>query len=155
VPPPVSLPCSVLFFSLTHPAPTAIYTLSLHDALPICRGNSTRAELRMPDPSCNPYLALAVICAAGIDGLERQLVPPPPVNRNIYHMSVRDRRRHKIRELPATLREAIGNLKRDKVIVDALGEHAFKQFVAAKTLEYDDYRIAVHAWELDRYLAEY
>src|SRR5690606_41739938 len=83
VPPPVSLPCSVLFFSLTHPAPTAIYTLSLHDALPICRGNSTRAELRTPDPSCNPYLALAVICAAGIDGLERQLVPPPPVNRNI------------------------------------------------------------------------
>jgi len=109
----------------------------------------------MPDPSCNPYLALAAICAAGIDGLERQLVPPPPVNRNIYHMSVRDRRRHKIRELPMTLREAIGTLKRDKTIVEALGEHAFKQFVAAKTLEYDDYRIAVHGWELERYLAEY
>jgi len=140
-------------------APTNIaWSVSNRSAMirvPARRGNSTRAELRMPDPSCNPYLALAVICAAGIDGLERQLVPPPPVNRNIYHMSVRDRRRHKIRELPATLREAIGNLKRDKVIVDALGEHAFKQFVAAKTLEYDDYRIAVHAWELDRYLAEY
>src|SRR5690606_21124453 len=123
--------------------------------VPARRGNSTRAELRMPDPSCNPYLALAAICPAGIDGLVRQLVPPPPVNRSIYHMSVRDRRPHKIRELPMTLREAMGDLRRDKVIVEALGEHVFKQFVAAKTLEYDDYRIAVHAWELNRYLAEY
>ncbi len=140
-------------------APTNIaWSVSNRSAMirvPARRGNSTRAELRIPDPSCNPYLALAAICAAGIDGLERQLVPPPPVNRNIYHMSVRDRRRHKIRELPATLREAIANLKRDRIIVDALGEHAFKQFVAAKTIEYDDYRIAVHGWELDRYLAEY
>jgi len=140
-------------------APTNIaWSVSNRSAMirvPARRGNSTRAELRMPDPSCNPYLALAAICAAGIDGLERKLVPPPPVNRNIYHMSVRDRRRHKIRELPMTLREAIGTLKRDKTIVEALGEHAFKQFVAAKTLEYDDYRIAVHGWELERYLAEY
>jgi glutamine synthetase len=140
-------------------APTNIaWSVSNRSAMirvPARRGNSTRAELRMPDPSCNPYLALAVMLAAGIDGLERQIVPPPPVNRNIYHMSVRDRRRHKIRELPATLREAIGTLKRDKVVMDALGEHASKQFVAAKTIEYDDYRIAVHGWELDRYLAEY
>src|SRR5690554_64543 len=140
-------------------APTNIaWSVSNRSAMirvPARRGNSTRAELRMPDPSCNPYLALAAICAARIDGLERQLVPPPPSNRNNYHMSVRDRRRHKVRELPMTLREAIGTLKRDKTIVEALGEHAFKQFVAAKTLEYDDYRIAVHGWELERYLAEY
>ena len=140
-------------------APTNIaWSVSNRSAMirvPARRGNSTRAELRMPDPSCNPYLALAVICAAGIDGLERKLEPPPPVNRNIYQMSVRDRRRHKIKELPATLREALGNLRRDGTIVTALGEHAFKQFVANKTIEYDDYRIAVHGWELDRYLTEY
>jgi len=123
--------------------------------VPARRGNSTRAELRMPDPSCNPYLALAAIAGAGMDGLKRRLEPPPAIMRNIYHMSVRDRRRHKIKELPATLREAMGLLRRDKVIVDALGEHVFKHFIEAKTLEYDDYRIAVHGWELDRYLAEY
>ena len=100
-------------------------------------------------------IALAVIAGAGIDGLKRKLTPPPAIMRNIYQMSVRDRRRHKIKELPATLREAVGNLKRDKVVIAALGEHVFRQFVEAKTLEYDDYRIAVHEWELDRYLAEY
>ena len=123
--------------------------------VPARRGNSTRAELRMPDPSCNPYLALAVIAGAGIDGLTRKITPPPAIMRNIYQMSVRDRRHHKIKELPATLREAIGNLKRDKVVIEALGEHVYRQFIEAKTLEYDDYRIAVHEWELDRYLAEY
>src|SRR5690606_6442280 len=64
--------------------------------VPARRGNSTRAELRMPDPSCNPYLALAVLIGAGVDGLKRKLAPPPAIMRNIYHMSVRDRRRHKI-----------------------------------------------------------
>jgi len=123
--------------------------------VPARRGNSTRAELRMPDPSCNPYLALAVICASGLDGLKRKLQPPPAILRNIYEMSVRDRRRHKIKELPATLREAMGALKRDKVVTDALGDHVFRSFVDAKTSEYDDYRISVHDWELNRYLAEY
>jgi len=123
--------------------------------VPARRGNSTRAELRMPDPSCNPYLALAVIAAAGIDGLERKLMPPPAISRNIYEMSFRDRRRHKIKELPATLREAMGMLKRDRVVINALGQHMFKSFVEAKTIEYDDYRISVHEWELNRYLAEY
>ena len=123
--------------------------------VPARRGNSTRAELRMPDPSCNPYLALAVIAGAGMDGLKRKIAPPPAIMRNIYHMSVRDRRRHKIKELPATLREAMGMLRRDKVVAETLGEHVFKQFIEAKTIEYDDYRIAVHGWELDRYLAEY
>ena len=123
--------------------------------IPARRGNGTRAELRMPDPSANPYLALAVTVAAGIDGLEKGLTPPPPIARNIFEMSVRDRRRHKIKELPANLREAITNLKRDRIVVDALGDHVYRHFVEAKTLEYDEYRIAVHGWELDRYLAEY
>lgn len=142
-----------------HEAPTNIaWSVSNRSAMiriPARRGNGTRAELRMPDPSANPYLALAVMIAAGIDGLERDLTPPPPIARNIYEMSVRDRRRHKIRELPANLREAVGNLRQDKVVIDALGDHVYKHFVEAKTVEYDEYRIAVHAWELDRYLAEY
>ncbi len=123
--------------------------------IPARRGNSTRAELRMPDPSCNPYLALAVIAGAGMDGLKRKLTPPPAISRNIYEMSVRDRRRHKIKELPYTLREAMGALKRDRVVTEALGDHVYRSFVNAKTQEYDDYRISVHGWELDRYLAEY
>ena len=140
-------------------APTNIaWSVSNRSAMiriPARRGNSTRAELRMPDPSANPYLALAAMAAAGMDGLKRRLDPPPPINRNIYEMSVRDRRKHKIKDLPANLREAVGNLKRDKVIIDALGDHVYKGLVDAKTQEYDEYRIAVHQWELDRYLAEY
>ncbi len=123
--------------------------------IPARRGLGTRSELRMPDPSCNPYLALAVMLAAGRDGIERDLMPPPAIQRNIFEMSVRDRRRHKIKELPGTLREALIALQKDRTMVDALGEHAFEHFVGAKTREFDEYRIAVHDWELDKYLAEY
>ncbi|MFU8888396.1 MAG: type I glutamate--ammonia ligase [Trueperaceae bacterium] len=123
--------------------------------VPARRGVGTRTELRMPDPSCNPYLALAVILAAGLDGIESNLVPPPDVHRNIYQMSVRDRRKHKIRELPGTLREALVTLQKDRVVRDALGEHIYTQYLEAKALEFDGYRIAVHDWELDHYLAEY
>src|SRR5690606_8771136 len=79
--------------------------------VPARRGNSTRAELRMPDPSCNPYPALAVIAGAGMDGIKRTLEPPPAIMRNIYHMSVRDPPRDKGKELPATLRGAMGHLR--------------------------------------------
>lgn len=123
--------------------------------IPARRGVGTRTELRMPDPSCNPYLAFAVVLAAGLDGIERNLIPPPDVRRNIYQMTVRDRRKHKIRELPGTLREAIGLLQKDRVVRDALGEHVYGKFVEAKIAEFDAYRISVHDWELDRYLAEY
>jgi glutamine synthetase len=123
--------------------------------IPARRGLGTRSELRMPDPSCNPYLALAVMLAAGRDGIERDLTPPPAIQRNIFEMSVRDRRRHKIKELPGTLREALVALQKDRIMVEALGEHAFEHFVGAKMREFDDYRIAVHDWELDKYLAEY
>ena len=123
--------------------------------IPARRGASTRSELRMPDPSCNPYLALAVMLAAGLDGIENSLTPPPAIQRNIYEMSVRDRRKHKIKELPGTLREAIGALQRDQVIKNALGEHVFDHFIDAKTIEFDDYRVTVHDWELQNYLSEY
>ena len=123
--------------------------------IPARRGTGTRCELRMPDPSCNPYLALAAMLAAGIDGLERKLTPPPAISRNIFEMSVRERKRHKIRDLPATLREAVANLSRSRTMRDALGEHAWRSFIDAKTHEYEEYRISVHKWELDQYLREY
>jgi glutamine synthetase len=123
--------------------------------VPARRGLSTRCELRMPDPASNPYLASTVMMAAGIDGIERNLTPPPAIQRNIFDMSVRDRRKYKIKELPATLREALVALRKDKVVRDALGEHAFEHFIDAKTAEFDAYRITVHSWELDHYLAEY
>lgn len=123
--------------------------------IPARRGIGTRSELRMPDPSCNPYLSLAVMLAAGLDGIEKEITPPPAIQRNIYQMSVRDRRRHKIKELPGSLGDALGELRRDAVIRNALGEHAFNHFIAAKTREFDEYRISVHDWELRQYLAEY
>ncbi len=123
--------------------------------IPARRGMSTRCELRMPDPSCNPYLALAVMLAAGMDGIVNNLTPPPAIQRNIYQMSVRDRRKHKIKELPGTLREALVSMQRDRVVKEALGTHLYNQFIEAKTLEFDDYRISVHDWELQQYLAEY
>ena len=94
--------------------------------IPARRGVGTRSELRMPDPSCNPYLALAAMLAAGIDGLENELTPPPAIQRNIYEMSVRDRRKHKIKELPGTLREAIQALRKDKVMKAGLGRARFR-----------------------------
>jgi glutamine synthetase len=123
--------------------------------VPAKRGQSTRCELRMPDPSCNPYLALTVMMAAGMSGMAQNLTPPPPIQRNIYQMSVRDRRKHKVKELPGTLREAIQIMKRSRVVKNALGEHIFDHFIDAKTLEFDNYRGTVHHWELEQYLAEY
>lgn len=140
-------------------APTSIaWSVSNRSAMirvPMKRGVSTRAELRMPDPSCNPYLAFAAIAAAGLDGIRKDMSPPPPIERNIFDMTVRERRTHKIKELPATLREALQELRKDKVIQDALGAHIYKQFNDAKTHEFDDYRQAVHAWELTQYLTRY
>jgi glutamine synthetase len=123
--------------------------------IPARRGIGTRCELRMPDPTCNPYLALAVMLASGLDGIEKGTTPPPAIQRNIFGMSVRDRRRHKIKELPPTLREAVALFEKDKVIRAALGKHITGHFIDAKTAEFEEYRIEVHDWELDHYLIEY
>ncbi|WP_102125462.1 type I glutamate--ammonia ligase [Deinococcus planocerae] len=120
--------------------------------IPAKRGPSTRAEVRMPDPSCNPYLALAAMLAAGLDGIREGLEPPPAIGRNIFRMTVREKRHHRIRELPTDLREAVDELEKDPVIAGALGEHVLDHFVAAKRAEWREYSAAVHAWELERYL---
>ncbi|MBX5477128.1 MAG: type I glutamate--ammonia ligase [Clostridia bacterium] len=120
--------------------------------VPAKRGLSTRIELRSPDPSCNPYLALAVTLAAGLDGIERGLTPPEPLDRNIYHMSEEELVEEGVDRLPASLEEAIAALKSDPLMRETLGEHVFERFIEAKTIEWDLYRTQVHQWELDQYL---
>lgn len=121
--------------------------------IPARRGNSTRIELRSPDPSCNPYLGLAVTLAAGLDGIKRGLTPPPAVNRNIYAMSPAERQAEGIGILPTSLREALAELEANEVIKAALGPHVYNSFLEAKLIEWDIYRSQVHQWELDQYLA--
>ena len=123
--------------------------------IPDRRGPGTRCELRMPDPSANPYLALAVQLAAGLDGVERKLVPPDPVNKNIFAMSHRERRKYRIDELPRDLHEALDLLEKDDVITGALGTHIYERFVEAKREEWHEYIGKVSAWELERYLSVY
>lgn len=123
--------------------------------VPARRGKGTRLELRMPDPSANPYLALAVQLAAGLDGIQQQVEPPEPVNKNIFELSIRDRRKYKVHQLPRDLGEAVGYLQRDRLMRHVLGEHVFDHFVAAKEQEWQDYIAQVHDWEIERYLAVY
>jgi len=123
--------------------------------VPARRGIGTRVELRMPDPSCNPYLAFAVMLASGLDGLANKTDPGEPVNRNIFTMSQREKRRLKIDQLPADLHEALGFLRKDKVVREALGEHIFEQYLSAKEDEWLDFISHVHGWEHERYLATF
>ncbi|MFA6032789.1 MAG: type I glutamate--ammonia ligase [Myxococcota bacterium] len=120
--------------------------------VPASRGMGTRVELRMPDPSCNPYLALAVMIQAGLDGIEKQIDPGPPVNKNIFEMSHREKRRLKIDDLPGTLEEALRHLRKDDVVRSGLSEHIYQNFLAAKESEWAQYSAVVHKWEIDRYL---
>ena len=109
----------------------------------------------MPDPSCNPYLAFAVMIAAGLDGIGRGLDPGAPVNKNIFTMSQREKRRLRVKELPSDLAEALDKLEKNKVISDALGPHISRSFLDAKRQEWADYISHVHPWEQERYLDEY
>ncbi len=123
--------------------------------IPDRRGHGTRCELRMPDPSANPYLALTVQLAAGLDGVERKLTPPDPVNKNIFSMSHRERRRFRIDELPRDLHEALDCLEKDKQIRESLGEHVYARLVEAKRQEWLEYSARVSKWEIDTYLGKY
>lgn len=123
--------------------------------IPAKRGPSTRLELRMPDPAANPYLGLAVQLAAGLDGIRQKAMPPEPVNKNIFTMSQRERRRLKISELPRDMHEALDCLEKDKVIQDALGEHIYSRYLEAKRSEWREYSAMVSEWEVGRYLGKY
>ena len=123
--------------------------------VPERRGLGTRVELRMPDPAANPYLALAVMLAAGLDGIETNADYREPVNENIWEMSFRERRRLRIDDLPHDLNEALDELEKDDVVTSALGEHITRHFVEAKRQEWREYITQVSPWELENYLAKY
>ena len=123
--------------------------------VPAARGVATRVELRMPDPAANPYLALAVMLRAGLDGIEKKMDPGPPVNKNIYKMSHRERRHLRIDELPGNLSEALDAMEKDDLVLDTLGEHIVRHFVEAKRDEWFEYIKHVSPWEVDRYLGVY
>ncbi|TSB46492.1 type I glutamate--ammonia ligase [Alkalicoccobacillus porphyridii] len=123
--------------------------------IPSSRGVSTRIEVRSPDPAANPYLAMAAMLAAGLDGVRNKMTPPQATDRNIYVMSKEERVEEGINDLPATLKEALNKLVADDVIVQAMGEHAIEHFIEAKEIEWDMFRTQVHPWERDQYLETY
>jgi len=123
--------------------------------VPERRGTGTRLELRNPDPSCNPYLAIAVMLKAGLNGIKNKIEPPPPVDTNIYDLSEKLRAEKGIESLPENLSEAIKELSRDEVIRDALGEHIYSRFMEAKKIEWNSYRMQVTPWELQQYLTKF
>lgn len=120
--------------------------------VPSKRGNATRVELRSPDPSANPYLAFAAILTAGLDGVKNKMEPPASTPINIYQMSEEERRERNIASLPGSLWEALEAFKQSEVAKQALGEHIYGEFLAAKTIEWDSFRTYVSAWETDRYM---
>ncbi|GAB4573637.1 MAG: type I glutamate--ammonia ligase [Anaerolineae bacterium] len=116
------------------------------------REQSTRVELRFPDPSANPYLAFAVMLAAGLEGIEKGLTPPAPVTDDVYEWSAAEREAHGVGVLPGSLKEALEELEQDTLLRETLGEHVYAAYMRAKTLEWDEYRTHVSEWERQRYL---
>lgn len=116
------------------------------------REASTRVELRFPDPSCNPYLAFAVMLEAGLDGIENKMTPPPSVTDDVFHWTEKERKEHGVDVLPGSLSEALDELAKDDVLIAALGDHIYEAYDRAKRAEWDEFRIHVSQWELDRYL---
>lgn len=123
--------------------------------IPAARGSSTRVELRCPDPSCNPYLALAAILMAGLDGIENKIQPPASTDKNIFQMTESQRTAEGIGALPGSLKEAIDEMSSSELAKDALGDHIFEKYIEAKTEEWDKYRTKVSQWEIDEYLTKY
>lgn len=120
--------------------------------IPTSLAENTRLELRSPDPTANPYLALAVCLAAGLEGIREEIEPPASVDANIYKMEKEEREKLGIEELPGSLLEAIREFEKDTFIQDVLGRDLSEKFIAAKKKEYADYRSQVTDWELQKYL---
>jgi len=121
--------------------------------IPASRGMATRIELRSVDPSTNPYLAMATILAAGLDGIKNKLEAPTAVHDNLYQKTDAELQARGIYALPSSLKEALDLLDQSDLVKAALGEHISSKFLKAKYKEYDEYRTAVHAWELKRYMS--
>ena len=123
--------------------------------VPAARGNSTRAEFRSPDPMCNPYLTFACMLAAGLDGIKNKIMPPESTNTNIYHLNSKERKKLHIDMLPGSLTESNAYLLKDDILCNLLGDHIIENLTRITELETDAFRLAVHPWELERYLPSY
>lgn len=123
--------------------------------IPVSNEKSARIELRSPDPSCNPYLALAVIIGAGLDGIEKGVMPPKRIEANIFNLSKEEKKLQSIDALPTSLSEALSELKKDKTILDILGEQLSSIYINAKKAEWASYRTEVTLWEIEHYLSKY
>ena len=123
--------------------------------IPAARGLSTRVEVRCPDPTCNPYLAFAMMLNSGLDGVRNKMTPPPSTDCDIYGMCDADKKKANIVSMPASLQEAIEALRKNKLAKKTLGEHILTRYITAKEKEWDQYRIAVTDWELSEYLDIY
>ncbi|MFA5067430.1 MAG: glutamine synthetase, partial [Candidatus Izemoplasmatales bacterium] len=120
--------------------------------IPATRGVTTRTEIRSVDTSCNPYLAMAVILASGLDGIERELPLIDPINENLFSLTEAERLALGVRNLPDNLKEAIDLLKEDPLMKATLGEHIFQKFIELKNNEWDEFRSTVTEWEIRRYI---
>lgn len=116
------------------------------------REKAMRAELRCPDPSCNPYLAFAVMLMAGLDGIEKKMVPPPPVEEDVYEFDDNRLKERYIDTLPTSLSKAISEMENSSLVKETLGKHTYEAYLDAKRSEWKDYKIQVTDWEIKRYL---
>lgn len=140
-------------------APTNItWSASNRSALiriPIANGQSTRIELRNPDPTANPYLVYAVMLKAGLEGIKNKIEPPPAVDKNIFDLSDAERRDYRIGRFPRNLLEALDEMEKDDLVRETLGSHGFESFLKAKRKEWEEYEEQVHEWEINKYLSQY
>ncbi len=120
--------------------------------VPADRGKATRIEYRSPDPSCNAYLAFAVMLGAGLDGIEKDIKPPKPVEENIFAMDETKKMELEIETLPSDLKEALQLMEKDPLVREVLGDHIYNKFLEMKYKEWKDYSTRVTNWEIDRYL---
>ena len=123
--------------------------------VPSARGEGTRIEFRSPDPSSNPYLVLACLLLAGLEGIKNNLEPPKCIDKNIFDLSREERKREHIENLPESLHEAIAYMQKSDLVKEALGKNTFEYYIRAKEVEWDNYRTQVHQWEINSYLSKY
>ena len=138
-----------VYISWAHKNRTALIRVPLYRP-----GNeaATRAELRCPDPACNPYLAFSVMLAAGLEGIKKGYKLPNPVEPNIYTMEPKERETRGLKHIPVNLFEAIKETEKSKLVKDALGEHIFTRFLHSKMREWDEYSTQVTSYEIGKYL---
>ena len=123
--------------------------------VPSAREEGTRIELRSPDPSSNPYLVLACLLLAGLEGIKYNLEPPKCVDKNIFDLNREERKRENIESLPESLHEAVAYMQKSDLVKEALGKNTFEYYIRAKEVEWDNYRTQVHQWEINSYLSKY